>query len=88
MRLCKQPVEGVVKWNAKTWKCIFRTTFIHWFLIYWVSNIFSNFWLKIILFVEASSSDFKKLFLKISVYVKSSLLEILYPDHKFLRSVT
>ena len=31
---------------------------------------------------------FKKIVLKVSVYPKSSILENLYSDHKFLRSVT
>ena len=31
---------------------------------------------------------FKNIILKVSVYLKSSLLENLYPDHKFLKSVT
>ena len=41
IHLCKQPLKSVVKWKAKTWE-IFRATFIHWFLIYWDTIIFSD----------------------------------------------
>ena len=73
--------KGEVNWKTKTWEIHFYKDFILRFLVDWNSNIFSH---TRLFKAGTSKSVFKKTLSELSVYPKSSFLDILYPHHKFL----
>ena len=84
--------KGEVNWKTKTWEIHFYKDFILRFLIDWNSAYFKKSGIrKNIIFsytrlfkAGTSKSVFKKTLSELSVYPKSSFLDILYPHHKFL----